>query len=147
MRQFIIVAAALGALAGSVANGQEPNPPCNRRMIVSPDSLREIAQRLHPESADTAKARAFVTVGLIFDSECRLIGHAIGTRTGPSSANAALARLIPDAAGHAYVTSGFAELSAAVVADTARRRQARSDGVDAGTPWVVWGVQQSATRR
>jgi hypothetical protein len=147
MRQVILAAAALTALTGSIARGQVAKPPCNRRMIVSVDSLRDIALRLHPESAETAKRNAFVVVGLVFDSDCRLVHHAIGQRTGPASADVVLARLVPDAAGSTYVTSGFAELSTTPGADSVRRREARDRAVDLGTPWVVWGVQTAGSRR
>src|SRR4051812_1812400 len=82
-----LIAIALVATVGALADAQSAKPPCNRQMVLSPDSLRAIATRLHPESADTAKRRAQVTVGLVFDSECRLVHHAVGDRTGPASAD------------------------------------------------------------
>jgi len=115
-------------------------------MIVSPDSLRTIATRLHPESADTAKRRAYVTVGLVFDSECRLVHHAVGRRTDPASADIVLTRLIPEASGNRYVTSGFVELPIPRGADSLQYRLARAEHSDFGAPWVVWGVQRPTSR-
>jgi hypothetical protein len=146
VRQFIL-AASLTAMTSALAPAQASNPPCNRRMIVSTDSLRDMAQRLHPESADATKQRAFVTVGLVFDSECRLVHHAVGLRAGQASAEVVLARLIPEATGNTYVTSGFAELPVAARIDSTRPRELRRDGADTGAPWVVWGVQRPPLRR
>jgi len=140
MRQLVFVVA-LTALTGSPADAQTANPPCNRRMVVSGDSVRAIAKRLHPESVDIATSRAFVTVGLVFDAECRLVHHAIGRRSGPGHADVVLARLIPEAIGNTYVTSGFATLPVNAKIDSLVLHQARNDVADVGTPWVVWGVQ------
>jgi hypothetical protein len=144
--QRIPTAVALIVMGSTLAVAQVANPPCNRRMIVSADSLRHIAQRLHPESADSAKGRAFVTVGLVFDAQCRLLHHAVGRRANPASADSVLARLIPEAAGLRYVTSGFVELPVLGTLDSLQLRLARAEHVDFGAPWIVWGVQRSAAR-
>lgn len=116
-------------------------------MAVSADSVRAIAARLHPESSDTAKRRAFVTVGLVFDADCRLVHHAVGRRTETGFADVVLARLIPQAANLRYVTTGFAELPIPLgSADSLQLRLARAEHWDFGSPWVVWGVQAAPQR-
>ena len=142
----ILAAVALIVTSSTLVDAQAGKPPCDRRMIVSPDSLRNIAVRLHPESADSAKGRSYVTVGLVFDAQCQLLHHAVGRRIEPAHADVVLARLIPEAAGLRYVTSGFVELPVLGSVDSLKLRLARAEHADFGAPWVVWAVQSSAPR-
>jgi hypothetical protein len=102
-----------------------PAPACTPRDGLSLDSLRRIAIRLHPELTSDDNRRNFTIVGLVFDSECTLVRHAIGRRDPePSTVDTTLSRLIPATSGNRYRVSGFAEASSSGPA----------------SPWIVWGV-------
>lgn len=108
------------------------------------DSLRALAKRLHPDASAPEKHNAFVVVGLVFDSSCRLLKHAVGTRQGRATADTVLARIMPDMPGGPTSISGFVELGPRTAAEEGNLAAARMrhDLVDIGTPWVVWTVKR-----
>jgi|SRR5262245_7415138 len=93
------------------------------------DSLRALALKYHPEAFKPEVRRDSVLVGLVLDSSCRVIEHAVAryhaNRVGTDDL---LRTAIPTVQLELFLIAGVAEAT---------------NAQGPGTPWIVWVSKQT----
>ena len=134
---FALSALAALMLAGpATAQRTANNGPCTTPARPSPERLQALAQRLqalarqyHPEALSPANRHASQLVGLVLDTDCRVLHHTTGKRVAETiDVEATLAVLFPGVRTTPFVVAGIAD------ADV---------NSPPGGPWIVWAVVKS----
>ena len=115
---------------------------CSAAPAMSIDSLRTLAATLHPNAILPGLRDSSVAVALVFDSNCRLVNHAVVQRPWGEANVSLLGPLVPQtpdsALGAAAISSGgVAELLVPARTDVQRGGAAVPDP---SRPWLIWGI-------
>jgi len=99
---------------------------------IGSDRLEAIARQKHPEALVPERRSESVVIGLVFDTNCTLVAHRVGRRSGDDEFDetAWLGQTLGERYSAPFLASGISEVAAG----------GRSGP---GTPWIVWGVLPS----
>ena len=106
-----------------------PAKPSPQRLQALARHLQLLARQYHPEALSPANRQASQLVGLILDTDCRVLHQTMGKRAAETiDLEATLAVLFPDVRTKPFVVAGIAD------ADVNN---------SPGGPWIVWAVVKS----